>query len=71
MNDAQGQYKILDSNHIQFKIVEARKLPTGLSYVNEFSVILDKLTLSIVKNRVFVKCWGWKISGGDLVSLLL
>jgi hypothetical protein len=21
--------------------------------------------------RVFVKCWGWRISGGDLVSLLL
>jgi tetratricopeptide (TPR) repeat protein len=26
---------------------------------------------AIKLQRVFVKCWGWKISGGDLVSLLL
>jgi hypothetical protein len=32
---------------------------------------VPKTTVKTHRIRVFVKCWGWRISGGDLVSLLL
>jgi hypothetical protein len=46
-----GQFEVLDGNHIRFQIIEATRLPKGLSYTNEFTLSDEKLTLSITKNQ--------------------
>jgi hypothetical protein len=42
-----GEFAILDSSHVQFKVVSGSRLPKGLTYINEFSLSGDRLTLSI------------------------
>jgi hypothetical protein len=46
-----GEFTILDSNRVQFKIHSASRQPTGFIYMNEFSLSGDRLTLSITKNQ--------------------
>ena len=45
-----GNFSILDSNHVQFTVLTADRLPKGFTYINEFTVAGDRMTLTITKN---------------------
>jgi hypothetical protein len=47
---SRGEFTILDSTHVQFKILSASRQAKGPTYMNEFSLSGDRLTLSITKN---------------------